>query len=265
MQEDWPERYRRDGFAHLPGVFTSAEAGELAGYFDDILALGQGLTQVTKQGLAEFRVVPIAGKPTLKFAKWAASLHPGLDRFRQSPRLLETAMALLGPDLRQITNQMHYKNPGDGVSFQFHQDCTFRKPDTAYRNLDRSFLQIAIAVDPSTKENGCLQFVPGSHREAKALLEGGYEGWDANNRNLAVLDRFPEPVNGLMDPGDLIVWSPYTIHGSRPNRSAKPRRVYINGFARAADCDHGVMAAKAGQAVPLVWGPDTHWDSVEER
>lgn len=262
---EWLERYWRDGFAHIPGVFPRSEIEELAGYFDEILALGEGLQAVTKQGLAEFRVVPIAGKPTLKFAKWASSMHPGLDKYRTSPRLLAVAMALLGYDLRQITNQMHYKNPGDGVSFQFHQDCTFRKPDAAYRNLHRSFCQIAIAVDESTIENGCLQFIPGSHREARPLLEGGYEGWEANGGNQAVLARFPEPVNGLMEPGDLMIWSAYTIHGSRANRSTKPRRVYINGFARAEDCDHGVKVTEAGKSVPLSYGPATRWDVVEER
>jgi hypothetical protein len=262
---EWLERYWRDGFAHIPGVFPPSEVRELAGYFDEILALGEGLQEVTKQGLAEFRVVPIAGKPTLKFAKWASSMHAGLDKYRTSPRLLAVAMALLGYDLRQITNQMHYKNPGDGVSFQFHQDCTFRKPDSAYRDLARSFCQIAIAVDESTAENGCLQFIPGSHREGRALLEGGYEGWESNQANQAVLSRFPAPVDGLMEPGDLMIWSAYTIHGSQPNRSSRPRRVYINGFARAADCDHGVRVTEAGKTLPLSHGPETRWDVVEER
>jgi hypothetical protein len=261
----WVDKYWEDGFVRIPGVFPMNEVAELERGFDEILALGRGLTGVTKQGLAEFRVVPIDGRPTLKFAKWAASLHAGLDRFRTSPRLLSIVQTLLGADLRQITNQMHYKNPGDGVSFQMHQDCTFRKPDSSYRDLYRNFLQSAVAVDPSTIENGCLQFVPGSHKEARALLEGGYDGWDANESNRAVLARFPAAVDGLMDPGDVILWNPYTIHGSQPNRSTRPRRVYINGFARASECDHGVRVTEAGKVVPLRWGPDTRWDAVEER
>jgi hypothetical protein len=261
----WVDEYWENGFVRIPAVFPRSEVAELARCFDEILTLGSGLTEVTKRGLAEFRVVPIHGKPTLKFAKWAASLHEGLNRFRTSPRLLEIVMTLLGPDLVQITNQMHYKNPGDGVSFQMHQDCTFRKPDAAYRDLARNFLQSAIAVDPSTIENGCLQFVPTSHKEGRALLEGGYEGWDANESNRAVLARLPAAVNGLMDPGDVILWSPYTIHGSQPNRSPIPRRVYINGFARASHCDHGVRVTRSGSVIPLTWGPETRWDVVEER
>ncbi len=247
------------------GVFPPEEIVELGKYFDEILAQGQGLEQTTKKGLAEFRVVPIAGKPTLKFAKWASSVHDGLNRIRTSPRLLSLVSRLLGPDLRQITNQMHWKNPGDGVSFQMHQDCTFRKPDAAYRDLYGGFLQTAIAVDPATDQNGCLQLVPTSHRERKALLAGGYEGWEANGANQQVLERLPPAESGLMLPGDVLIWNPFTIHGSRPNQSAKSRRVYINGFARAADCDNGIRVTEGGRVLPLAWGPDTHWDVVEER
>ncbi len=39
----------------------------------------------------------------MKFAKWASSMHEGLNRIRTSPRLLSPVTALLGPDLRQIT------------------------------------------------------------------------------------------------------------------------------------------------------------------
>lgn len=262
---DWTEEYWERGFVRIRGVFPAREVAELAGYFDEILARAEGLQAITKQGLTEFRVVPIGGKPTLKFAKWAAASHAGLNAFRTSPRLLEPVMRLLGPDLRSITNQMHYKNPGDGVSFQMHQDCTFRKPDAAYRDLYGGFLQTAIAVDPSTVENGCLQMIPYSHREKKALLQGGYEGWESNEANRKALERLAPPENGLLDPGDVLIWNPFTIHGSQPNRSAKSRRVYINGFARASATDHGVDAAVAGRAVPLRWGPETRWDSVEER
>lgn len=266
MEEiDWIREYRERGFVRVRGVFPPSEIAELASYFDEILERARGFGAIAKQGLTEYRIVPIEGRPTLKFAKWASATHAGLDRFRTSPRLLGLVMRLLGPDLRSITNQMHYKNPGDGVSFQMHQDCAFRKPDSAYRNLFDGFLQTAIAVDPSTVENGCLQMVPFSHLEKRALLEGGYEGWDANEANRRVLARFPPAEPGLMDPGDVMIWNPFTIHGSEANRSPKSRRVYINGFARTGDSDHGVHTAAAGKVVPLSWGPETRWDVVEER
>lgn len=261
----WIEEYWERGFVRIPGVFPAAEVAELGAYFDEVLERAARFRAIAKEGLTEYRIVPVAGRPTLKFAKWAAASHAGLDRFRLSPRLLGLAMQALGPDLRSITNQMHYKNPGDGVSFQMHQDCAFRKPDSAYRDLYGGFLQTAIAVDPATAENGCLQMIPYSHRGKRPLLAGGYEGWDANGANRRVLERLAPPEPGLMDPGDVMIWNPFTIHGSQANRSSRSRRVYINGFARSGDTDHGVDAAVAGEAVPLVVGPGTRWDAVEER
>ena len=79
-----------------------------------------------------------------------------------------------------------------------------------------------------------------------------------------MLDRLAPAVNVVMDPGDVVLWSPYAIHGSQPNRSAESRRLYINGFARAADCDHGVRVTEAGKVVPLRWDAATRWDVVEE-
>ena len=38
-----------------------------------------------------------------------------------------------------------------------------------------------------------------------------------------------EPI--MMKPGTVALFGPYTIHGSKPNLSDKPRRVFINGFA----------------------------------
>ena len=94
LDPSWIERYWEDGFAVIRGVFPAAEINELGRYFDEVLASAAGMREVTKRGLAEFRVVPIAGVPTLKFAKWAAAFHTGLDRFRTSPRLLSIAAAL---------------------------------------------------------------------------------------------------------------------------------------------------------------------------
>ena len=147
MTPEWIARYWHDGFVRIPNVFPHGEVADLARYFDEILTRGTDLKQTTKDGLVEFRVVRISGQATLKFAKWASAVHEGLTRIRTSPRLLSLVHRLLGPDLVQITNQMHWKNPGDGVSFQMHQDCTFRKPDSSYRNLYASFVQTGIAVE----------------------------------------------------------------------------------------------------------------------
>ncbi len=262
--ESWISEYWSQGFTLVRGVFGSEDVRILQAAFEDVLKKAQSFQKTTKEGLTEYRVVPIQGKPVFKFAKWASASYTTLNAYRTDPRLMHFARTLLGDDLRQITNQMHYKNPGDGVSFQFHQDCTFRKPDSAYRNLFRSFVQIGIAVDASTSENGCLRFIPASHRSGDLGL-GGYEGEEADALNASILAPFGAPIEALMEPGDLVLWNAYTVHGSQPNRSAHARRVYINGFAKTVDCDHGIETLRKKEIMPLRWGQETLWDHVEER
>lgn len=263
---NWIQDFRLNGFVVLREVFNAKEISQLSQSFDRILARAKGLTESYKKGITEFRVVEMKGKPTFKFAKWASAEDADLNEIRLHPKLMTLIQAYLGDDIKQITNQMHFKNPGDGVSFQFHQDCSFRKPDSAYRNLAASFLQSAIAIDEATIENGCLEFIPGSHRAERPILSGGYSGYEEGNfMNGEILARLPTPISALMQPGDMALWSPFTIHGSTENLSDRPRRTYINGFSAAADTDHGIWALKGGQPVPLAYGPETQWDHVEEK
>ena len=69
-----------------------------------------------------------------------------------------------------------------------------------------------------------------------------------------------------LEPGDLALWSPYLVHGSGANRSDHKRRLYINGYVRAADCDRGEWAFRDGQPVPF--GPEpalVHYEALRER
>ena len=75
-----------------------------------------------------------------------------------------------------------------------------------------------------------------------------------------------DAVDLLLEPGDLALWSPYLVHGSGTNSSDHKRRLYINGYVRAADCDRGEWAFREGQPVPL--GPEpalVHYEELHER
>jgi ectoine hydroxylase-related dioxygenase (phytanoyl-CoA dioxygenase family) len=84
-----------------------------------------------------------------------------------------------------------------------------------------------IALDPCTRENGCLQFVPGSHRKGMVPHENGqiiqpHSHFDPD-----------EVVYMEMDKGDAVFFDPKTFHASDPNRS--PNRRLSFGVAFSAD------------------------------
>jgi hypothetical protein len=88
--------------------------------------------------------------------------------------------------------------------------------------------------------------------------------------NDAVLEQIglggEEIIDVVLEPGDLALWSPYLVHGSGTNRSDHKRRLYINGYVRAEDCDRGEWAFQDGRPVPL--GPEpalVHYEALRER
>jgi hypothetical protein len=56
------------------------------------------------------------------------------------------------------------------------------------------------------------------------------------------------------------------VHGSGKNVSTHRRRLYINGYVRAADCDRGEWAFRDGQ--PVAFGAEpalVHFEDLRER
>jgi ectoine hydroxylase-related dioxygenase (phytanoyl-CoA dioxygenase family) len=54
-----------------------------------------------------------------------------------------------------------------------------------------------------------------------------------------------------MEPGDLVLWTLYTVHSSSPNVSTFDRRFMINSYVRAADSERGEWAFRDGSSTPL--------------
>lgn len=66
---------------------------------------------------------------------------------------------LLGADIRQVAQQIHWKPPGVShrTGYRFHQDMRFRERRDVYTDLMTSYINTGLAIDPATTRNGCLQ------------------------------------------------------------------------------------------------------------
>lgn len=66
-----------------------------------------------------------------------------------------------------------------------------------------------------------------------------------------------EVVQLEMEPGDLVLWTLFTIHGSGPNVSTEPRILMIDSYVRAEDSpERGEWAFRDGRSVPLGAEPE---------
>jgi ectoine hydroxylase-related dioxygenase (phytanoyl-CoA dioxygenase family) len=248
-------QFRAEGYAVLRGVFAPDEVAEMAAAFDRLHARALAGGRSWRDRNTFFRLAEDAqlGR-VLRMVQWPGWIDTGLERVRRDPRMLDILEPLIGRDLKQIINQMHWKPPGAKAEFGFHQDSRSRRPREAYRDLAASYVQTGIAVDPQSAANGALVVCPGSHRLGELTFDPSRPAMDEDldSAELARLGVDPENVVTLeMAPGDVALWHVHTLHGSGPNTSAIDRRFYINGYVTAANCARGEWAFRDGTPCPL--------------
>lgn len=269
---DHPEliQYWRDGFAIVRGLFSADEIGEIASAADQVHAEGVKHGRSFRHSNLYYNVVAgDGGDPLVRMVQWPSYHQSILNRMRLDPRVARLLEPLIGRNLKQIINQIHWKVPGSLGDFAWHQDSRSRRPASAFRNLGTSYVQTGLAIDPHTPESGCMRVIPRSH------LRGDL-GMDCTKKALgtamtatvveAVGLSESDALDLILEPGDLALWSPYLVHGSGTNRSDHQRRFYINGYVRAADCDRGEWAFRDGR--PVQFGPEpalVHYEELLER
>jgi hypothetical protein len=263
-------RYRRDGYAIVRGFFDPAEIEPIGGAIDQVHDEGLRHGRSFRHGNLFYNVGEAAdgAPPLVRMVQWPSYHQPVLDGVRLDPRFAALLEPLIGGDLKQIINQIHWKAPGAAGDFAWHQDCSFRQPAAAYRNLASSYVQTGLAIDPHTPGSGCMRFIPGSHARGDLGLDvSSVLGTAMSDEVLAAagLDA-ATAVDVVLEPGDLAIWSPFLVHGSGSNRSAHRRRLYINGYVKAQDCDRGEWAFRGGEPVPLGAEPAlVHYEALRER
>lgn len=262
--------YWRDGYAIIRGLFDRQEVAKIAAATDQLYAEGVAHGRCFRHSNLFYNVASGAsGEPLVRMVQWPSYHQPVLNRVRLDPRIARLLEPLIGGDLKQIINQVHWKAPGSLGEFAWHQDSRSRRPPSAYRNLATSYVQTGLAIDPHGPESGGLRFIRGSHLRGDLGMDCSKKalGTAMSDTSLAQagLDE-RDMVELVLNPGDFALWSPYLVHGSGSNRSTHRRRFYINGYVRAQDCDRGEWAFRGGRPVPL--GPIqalVHYEELRER
>jgi ectoine hydroxylase-related dioxygenase (phytanoyl-CoA dioxygenase family) len=252
---DFVSEYRERGYTVVRGVFRPEEIAELRRSFDRAYAEGLTHHSTWRHGNRVFwpQEHPTIGR-FVSGCQWQSWVDPVLNRIRTDPRMLAILKPLIGDDLKQIINQMHWKTPGSGQTWGMHQDVRSRKPDHCFRDLANSYVQTGIAIDRHWKDNGAMQVIPFSHRRGQMP--------EATVSNLANQERLEQyrtqgvdinaAVDVEMEPGDVALWGPYMIHGGGINVTPDNfRRLYINGYVIAKNCDRGQPVFDQGKPVPL--------------
>ncbi|HEU0133349.1 MAG TPA: phytanoyl-CoA dioxygenase family protein [Allosphingosinicella sp.] len=264
---DYVAQYRRDGYAIVPGLFSPDEMDSIAAAADQLHSEGIRHGRSFRHGNLFYNVA--GDPPQVRMVQWPSYHQSVLNSVRLDRRMAQLLAPLIGTDLKQIINQIHWKEPGGPNEFAWHQDSQFRQPEHAYRNLGGAYVQTGLAIDPQTPRSGCMRFIPGSHLSGDLKLDTPREvmGVAMDDEVLRSAGLSPEDcIDVVLEPGDLALWSPFLVHGSGANTSDHRRRLYVNGYVRAEDCDRGEWTFRGGEPVPL--GPEpalVHYEALLER
>lgn len=154
----------------------------------------------------------------------------GLHDVLWNPRFVMAASQLLGNKaVRFWHDQIFWKPPKQGGVVAWHQDYSYWT-----RTKPIAHLTCWCGLDDATKENGCLQYIPGSHRWGllpKPVIAGELQGIK-DFLNDEQRKQFEHPRFAEVKAGEAIFHHSLTLHGSGANKSSKPRRAFvINVFA----------------------------------
>ena len=149
--------------------------------------------------------------------------HPGDDIYGaicRCRRVVDAMEQLLDDEVYHYHSKLSAKEPKVGGAWEWHQDYGYW-----YQNgcLFPDLASVFIALDPATRENGCLQLLKGSHRMGR--IEHGRFGSQTGadpERVEAAMQRL-EHVYCEMAPGDAVFFHGNTLHSSDANLSDKPR------------------------------------------
>ena len=216
-----------DGYLVLRGVFGARELAQMEQGFVRLEARAQALRETA---LVDGSLFVVERRPSgqlrIERIVWCGGAEADLGRLGRVKELTLPASQLLGgPEIDQLINQAHIKNPGDGTAFHFHQDSYHRRYGTELWsdvNGRGSFVQTLTAVDAANADNGGLWVVPRSH------LGGHIPTVDGRLPDGSFDARAALPLT--LSAGDTVLFGPFTVHGSGLNAGASPRRVFINGF-----------------------------------
>lgn len=180
------------------------------------------------------------------------------------PAFTVPAAQLLGGAVRFWHDQLFCKPARHGGVVAWHQDYSYWT-----RTVPVAHLSCWIGLDDSTRENGCLHYVPGSHRWPLLPVTGLAGDMDAIQSVLSEEQKAAfRPVAVELKRGEASFHHPLLVHGSFENRSERERRaavlnVFRDGVRSASDQPPlaGVPAVPdgekmGGQFFPLLLDPE---------
>ena len=236
LSPDQVDRYARDGFLSPIPALTRVEAAECR---DKLEAFEQAIGG------------PLTSDATdARYRSRTHVLLAWVHRLVRHPAILDAVESLIGPDILVYTSTWFIKEPGSPAIAAWHQDAT-------YFGL-RPYVHVTawLALTDATAENGCMEFLPGSHHRGQLPHQAGVVAASVNRAGQAVVGDVDDTsaVHAPLSAGEFSLHHTLCLHRSQPNRSSG-RRIGLAISYVPTDVRH--LGVKHKAPAMLVRGSDT--------
>lgn len=213
------KQYAEGGYFVRPRLLSPEEVADFRNYARRQLEVERARGTVVTKNDRE-------GNATL-LRIWTSATDDKYGLLARDERMVALAEACIGKRVYLYSHKMTMKQPYDGGAWEWHQDFGYWYN---YGCLAPDMMSIYIALDRSTRENGCLQILKGTHLLGRLNHIRQNEQTNADPEYLeAVLARF-EHVYVDMAPGDALVFHGNLLHRSDANHSDTHRWGYICSY-----------------------------------
>jgi hypothetical protein len=194
-------RYRSEGYLinHRP-VLAADRFAALKAYFEKVLADLPAGERPESMDVPHF-------------------MHPRLLEWALDPAVLALVEPILGGDLALFSTHFICKPRGNGKRVPWHEDSAYWKGKIEPMEV----CTVWLAIDPSTRLNGCMMVIPRSHREGRAGFSD-YESVDPQTSVFAteILKQQRDDLHRVyieLQPNECSLHDARIQHGSEPNTS----------------------------------------------
>lgn len=160
-------------------------------------------------------------------------LRPGFHDALWNSSFVTQAEQLLGGPVRFWHDQLFCKPARHGGVVAWHQDYSYWT-----RTTPMAHLTCWIGLDDASKDNGCVHYVPGSHKWDLLPITGLAGDMQAIQEVLSEeqWERFRNPVAAELQAGECVFHHPLAVHGSFENRTDCPRRALVLNVVKDGVC-----------------------------
>lgn len=229
-------QFQENGFVILKGVLNEEQLQRYRAMTDRIVAYAeQGLPDPFEKYFLKHRV-----DQGVLYDLYQR--HPEFHDAIRVPAVLDALETVLGPDIYMYTNSLIYKPKGKRNGVPWHQDFG-KRPNEPIKYITW------IALDKTSRENGCVKVIPGTHQRGfipHITVQGETHH-----------DRLPEsapvdPATAIyaeLEAGDAVIFNMLLVHGSDEVHTDLPRRgfrIAYQGFADPMFAPRGCPIAVRG-------------------